>query len=233
MRGLRLSCAGVAHQRHASFTRIGSHRHLNPYATVVLTGGYCEAGESGRWKVQSGMVVVHAAGEAHADWFGSRSTELIDLHLAEAVAPGVYWCTDADDLARSTRAGTGIFGALEQLTPVAGEQDWPDLLAAALRCNPALAIGDWARGYGLRAETVSRGFSLAYGVTPARYRLGVRIKSAVHSLASGSEPLADVAFQHGFADQAHMTRAIHAAVGRTPGQLRQVKSVQEDEHAEL
>jgi AraC-like DNA-binding protein len=217
-----------ARQRHPAFARIASHRHLEPYATLVLAGGYREAGESGRWRVEAGMLVVHAAGEAHADWFGHGSTELIDFDVDGALSAGVYRCGDADGLARSIIGGecAGIerFGDLE---PVSGEADWPDLLAAKLRIDPALAIGAWASEHGLRAETVSRGFGQAYGVTPARYRSGVRVKSAVHSLACGKASLADVAFRHGFADQPHMTRALKAALGSTPAELRRIKSDQD------
>jgi AraC-like DNA-binding protein len=217
-----------ARQHHPAFARIASHRHLEPYATLVLAGGYREAGESGRWRVEAGMLVVHAAGEAHADWFGNGSTELIDFDVDRTVSAGVYRCADADGLARSLIAGEwprlGRFGDLEA---VPGEADWPDLLAAKLRTDPGVAIGAWASEHGLRSETVSRGFSQAYGVTPAQYRSGVRVKSAVHSLAWGSAPLAEVAFRHGFADQPHMTRALKAAIGSTPAELRRVKSVQD------
>lgn len=227
MRGLRVS-PGERRQHHSPFSRIPSHRHLEPYATLVLVGGYREAGESGRWNVEAGMVVVHAAGEAHADWFGPRSTQLIDFGLQGDLDPGVYRCTQADILAKllrdRKRSGTPI---LSDLQPVSSEADWPDLLAAALRTNAALSIGAWASEHGLRAETVSRGFHQAYGVTAAQYRLGVRIKSAVGSLACGDGALADVAFRHGFADQPHMARALKAAFGSTPAELRRINSVQE------
>lgn len=223
---MRLSNWAGVRQSHAAFSRIGSHRHLAPYATLILAGGYQEAGESGRWRVEPGMVVVHAAGEAHADWFGGRVTELIDFYVPNDLVAGVYRCSDTDAVAKSVLHGER-WTESASLIPVPGETDWPDLLAAALRREPALAIGGWAAKHGMRNDTVSRGFALAYGVPPARYRLGVRIKGAVASLTRGAAPLADVAAANGFADQSHMTRALKAATGATPAQLRNVKSVQD------
>jgi AraC-like DNA-binding protein len=214
-------------QSFSALGRIPAHRHLTPYATVVLAGSYLEAGESGRWRIQPGMLVVHAAGEAHADWFGGSATELISFELDRSLPAGAYWCVDADSIARTVLAGEPLDCCLSSLTPVAGENDWPDLLAGALRDDSAVAIGDWAAAHGLRPETVSRGFAKAYGVTPAAYRLGVRVKGAVNSLGEGSLSLAEIAFANGFADQPHMTRALRAEIGCTPGQLRKVKSVQE------
>jgi AraC-like DNA-binding protein len=192
-----------------------------------------EAGESGRWWVESGTVVVHAAGEAHADWFGDRTTELVDFDVPEGVAAGAYRCDDADELARAVLEDDVSAKLFAGLVPVSEETDWPDLLAAALRRDAALSIGAWASGHGLRRETVSRGFARAYGVTPVQYRLGVRISAAVRSLAVGDAPLAEVAFANGFADQPHMTRALRSAFGCTPTELRGVKSVQEKGHAAL
>jgi AraC-like DNA-binding protein len=216
-------------QRFSAFGRIAAHRHLTSYATLVLAGTYKEAGESGRWQIQPGMLVVHAAGEAHADWFGGHATELISFEFREPVAAGAYWCEDPDSLVRRLLANErGSVLADSSLEPVAGEDDWPDQLAYTLRRDSSIAIASWAREQGLRPESVSRGFSRAYGVTPAAYRLGIRVKGAVHGLANGSQSLAEVALEHGFADQSHMTRALRAQIGCTPGELRKVKSVQEE-----
>lgn len=214
-------------QRFSAFGRIAAHRHLNSYATLVLAGTYWEAGDSGRWQIRPGMLVVHDAGESHADWFGGHTTELISFELRQPLSAGAYWCADPDGLATRLLAGAGPLMLHSSLEPVTGEQDWPDRLAMTLRRNPGVAIASWAAAQGLRPESVSRGFSRAYGVTPAAYRLGVRVKGALNSLTAGNRPLAEVALEHGFADQSHMTRALRAQIGCTPGQLRSVKSIQE------
>mgnify|MGYP003347886749 FL=1 len=61
-----------------------------------------------------------------------------------------------------------------------------------------------------------RRFRAVTGVTPGAYRLNLRLNGVRHLLAQG-EPLASVAQQMGFADQAHMQRAFKAHHALTPG----------------
>jgi AraC-like DNA-binding protein len=106
------------------------------------------------------------------------------------------------------------------MAPLASPGDWPDLLAAALRDNPALGLTDWAERMGLAVETVARGFKRAYGVSPKRYRADVRALQAWRLIPRSTLPLAQLALALGFTDQAHMTRDVAALTGRTPGALR-------------
>ena len=90
----------------------------------------------------------------------------------------------------------------------------------AVRENPALNLSEWARGQGLSPGSVSRGFGLAYGVTPASYRLWQRTHCAVRAILGSDAPLTTIAQSCGFADQAHMTRAVRRATALSPGALR-------------
>ena len=63
-------------------------------------------------------------------------------------------------------------------------------------------------------------FGRFWSVTPARFRAEVRARKAWRAIAFGDAPLAEVAADGGFADQAHLTRAIRALTGRTPGAWR-------------
>lgn len=72
---------------------------------------------------------------------------------------------------------------------------------------------------GLTRYDLARQFRLALGTSPHRYLLMRRLDFARARLRE-SEPLATVAADAGFADQAHFTRAFRAAFGMTPGQYR-------------
>jgi AraC family transcriptional regulator len=52
------------------------------------------------------------------------------------------------------------------------------------------------------------------------YARQVRIRTAQRLLLATDTPLAQVAAHAGFADQAHLTRVLRAALGNTPGRLR-------------
>lgn len=200
---------------------IARHRHGGAYAAVVLEGRYVEAGEGGRWRVEPGDVLVHPAFAIHADWVGRGGARVLNLPLRGAVPlPPAFRARDPQRLLELACAGEPFMpaGPVQALAPL--QQDWPDALAAALRADPGLALGTWCRHAGLAPATLSRGFAAVYGVTPARYRADLRLSQALARLA-GPEPLVQLALALGYADQAHLSRAVRAATGMTPRQLRQ------------
>lgn len=210
--------------QHASEERRARHCHRHGFAAVILSGGYLEAGDEGRWTVGPGDVLVHRAFESHLNSFARGGTDVLILPLKadnDAVLTGTV--DDPDLLVRIAERdeAAAVEAFLAMLRPkTAGAEDWPDLLARALREEPELSLTDWAEGVGLRPESVSRGFRQAYGLTPRTYRLVVRARRAFQDLLRTEVSLAEVAAQTGFADQAHMTRAVVQLTGRPPGWWR-------------
>ncbi len=68
---------------------------------------------------------------------------------------------------------------------------------------------------GLTRYDLARQFRALVGTSPYRYSLMRRLGHA-RALIARRRPLADVALEAGFADQAHLTRAFAAAFGVTP-----------------
>ncbi len=204
------------------------HRHAEPYMAIVVEGGYLEAGDCGRIEARPGDVLLHGAYDAHQDAFLRGGATVLNLPLEAGAQPGFGRIDDVDAIVRLAerhprQASIEAQSEIERRS--APFADWPDLLAAALRDDPDLVISSWAEGIGLAAASVSRGFIRAYGVSPKRYRLEARVRSAARRLPHWRGSLAALAAEFGFADQAHMTRAIAAMTGQTPARLR-AKSVQ-------
>ncbi|MCU1716052.1 helix-turn-helix transcriptional regulator [Pseudomonas sp. 5P_3.1_Bac2] len=86
-------------------------------------------------------------------------------------------------------------------------------------CGDALKIEDICSAAGLSPSYLSRAFKQHYGMTPHAYLLNQRIQLARNLLREG-QPLADVALQTGFADQAHFQRAFKQLLAATPGHYR-------------
>ena len=216
--------APAGRTRHLPCEDLHRHRHDDAFAAVVLAGGYVEAGDTGRHRVEAGDVVLHRAFEHHLDRFDARGAEVLVLPLARAwEGPARGRVADPEALARcAERDGAeAVRRLMETLTgTTAAPIDWPDLLARDLRGDPSLSLGDWARARGLHLASLSRGFRQVYGVTPQGFRLAQRTLRAIEALGRSREPLGAVAHDCGFADQAHMTRAVARLTGVTPSALR-------------
>ena len=74
---------------------------------------------------------------------------------------------------------------------------------------------------GLDRYTIARQFRAQFGTSPHRYLLIRRLGNARERISLG-EPLADIAADTGFADQAHLTRHFKKAYGMTPGRWAQL-----------
>jgi AraC-like DNA-binding protein len=210
--------------RHLPRQQLARHPHAQAFAAVALSGGYVEAGDTGRHYVEPGDVLLHKAWESHIDRIDSRGAEVLVLPIRDEDAHRPAGrLADPDVIARlaerDLRAAAGAL--LAQLLPkVSAADDWPDQLAQALAQDPGLCLGEWADLRGLHVGSVSRGFRQLYGVAPVEFRLIQRARHAIDALRRTAAPLSGVAQDCGFADQAHMSRAIHRLTGLTPSMLR-------------
>lgn len=199
------------------------HRHDQPYAAVVLAGGYEEAGDHGRRRVEAGDVLVHGAFEAHLNRVG-RGGEVLNLPLPWVRLAPFGRIADPDLLARLAHRDPAeaalMLAEAFRRAPLAPPADWMDLLAADLAEAAPPPLAEWGERHGLAPAQVSRGFRMAYGVSPQRFRWEARARAAVRALCASRTPLAELALDLGFSDQAHMTRVVAAFTGRTPGAWR-------------
>jgi AraC family transcriptional regulator len=84
----------------------------------------------------------------------------------------------------------------------------------------ALPVRDLADAAGVHPVSLARAFRRAYGVPVTEYARRLRVRAAADRVASTALPLARIAYEAGFADQAHLTRELRRETGLTPGALR-------------
>jgi AraC-like DNA-binding protein len=197
------------------------HLHCEAYATLVLEGGYEEAGEAGRWRVRPGQVLLHAPFSIHRNRSLERGARLVNLPLVlKAGASSCGTVADPDLVVRLAErdpiaaAESLLEGWRENIPPL---DDAPDRLSQILAGPDVIPIRAWAEAEGVARQTVFRGFRALYGVSPTRYRVEARARRAWKLIMAGDLGLAEAALAAGYADQAHMCREVKALTGQTPG----------------
>lgn len=107
---------------------------------------------------------------------------------------------------------------------IAASEPVPDLaerLRAYLdeRLFEPVTIRAAAVAIGVAPTQLARAFSSVFGIPPHAYVIGRRIEAARDRILAG-QPLADVAAEVGFHDQAHLSRRFAHFLGTTPGRFR-------------
>ena len=205
-------------------SRFARHHHLNGYAAVLVEGECEEAGDQGRFRVYPGQVLAHGPFDGHADRIGTKGALFINIPLCTALPSAFGSVSDLDGLIRAFERDAAYAEWLlhQQFVPLDHAADWPDLLAKDLSTGSFSSLGNWAADHGLWPGSVSRGFRLAYGVSPKRYRLEQMARRAALQILRCDASLAEVALQAGFADQPHMTRTLATLFGLPPRKLQRL-----------
>ncbi|CAN0625766.1 Transcriptional regulator, AraC family [Burkholderia multivorans] len=89
----------------------------------------------------------------------------------------------------------------------------------AAHCRRALTLDEICAAADLSPSYLIRAFNARYGMTPHAYLIDRRVQYGRAELRRG-RPIAEVALDAGFADQAHFQRAFRRIAAATPGQYR-------------
>jgi AraC-like DNA-binding protein len=200
------------------------HRHTLGYATVVLSGSFEEASFAGRFAARPGDVLLHGAFDCHANRALSRQPlQIIRLPWRDNHQEGHFRVRDPDALARCAERDIAVAEAQlrrDLMPAAAGAAHWTERLAHALRSGERVRLDEWADSESLAPETVSRGFTRTFGVTPRAFRLEARARRAWNAILTSTAPVTVIAYDLGFADPAHLSRAVRALTGAPPSRWR-------------
>ncbi|WP_082477319.1 AraC family transcriptional regulator [Rhizobium sp. Leaf371] len=88
-----------------------------------------------------------------------------------------------------------------------------------------MSVADMAATVGLSESWFSSVFKKTTGQTPLQWQLGKRIGQAKQLLGTSDLPVASIAAQLGFSDQAHLTKVFRHVEGETPAAWRRLQQI--------
>jgi AraC family transcriptional regulator len=245
-RSIPAPCAGAGLSLHSPDETLSWHEHAVPYACLVLAGDFLESAPGSDDERHAGDIVLHPAGERHADRFGPHGACCLNLRLREVRRPGLRRASAAVRAAARSIASQAVLGpegdSLEAETSMAeivdelgsshddrrpaatGRDRRPvDLVAEALDDEPqrTWTLDELAALAGRHPTHLARSFRLMAGMSIGAYRRRNRLVALSLDLRCTSVSLSELAIAHGYADQAHMAREFRRFAGYPPGTWRQ------------
>lgn len=224
---LTLVLRGVVEERVGARTDRGT-----AFSVVVKPSGVEHADDFGSMGVEALRVELSAGDDSWAGC-GSRSWQWIH---AGSVSKGLI------GVLRTLREPGGAWS--RSRTPVpASDASLEDLLLETVAALPeaeraprvpprwlarvreslseeCVPIRILAEREGVHPVALARLFRLRYGASPSSYRRLARARRAAALLTGTRTPIADVALEAGYSDQAHLTRELRSTLGITPRTAR-------------
>jgi hypothetical protein len=199
------------------------HQHRDGYLAVVLDGGYEEMGDQGRFRLSPGDALVHPPFERHANTVSSSGALVanIPLSLHDAIRLRSSRVADPAEFVRAACDGVAVAALLASACPIARiMSDEVDGLAETILHRETRGSDDDRSPPLMSPRSLRRHFQGRYGMSASSFRARTRACAALREIMIDCSPLATIAIDLGYADQAHMTRAIVRLTSRTPTQWR-------------
>jgi AraC-like DNA-binding protein len=200
---------GAMHACNPADSQSWSYRMVHLDA-AWLCGIQCELG-------------VDAAGDLRE--FDVTSTRDAALYGRVATLCDRFADPHCDELARHEAIVELTVAMHERLPgrPLATRSTAPGLVRAAeyitTNCAQPISLAELCKVSGLSESHLVRSFKKRFGLTPHEFLIDRRIQRSRRELRRG-RPIAEVALELGFADQAHLQRLFKRIVATTPGQYR-------------
>lgn len=226
------------------------HRHERPFLSLLMEGDYWEGYHKNELDCTPDQVVFHPPGDIHEIAFGRETVKSINLEFSIPYffqlglddrtprertmfeAPGLCRLMkelQAEVLDRDAFSTLVIESLFLELIAGLGKKgtwdnpkSWLPQILEHIQGNfrDPIRLVDLAKSAGLHPAYLSAAFRKLVGRTLGEYVRDVRVGKAVEKLKTGQKSLAEIAYETGFADQSHMTRAFRKVTGETPGKLR-------------
>jgi AraC family transcriptional regulator len=240
--------------RFPSALVLPSHSHDRPTLAVVMRGSFETRMAADVEVCERTSLRIEPAGSSHTNHFGPSGAHIVVVQPdpSSALLESAAGLFDRAEHRRDQRAG--LIGraiaselrhrdavsplalaslGLELVTAVARSarvpRSAPPWVARATelihdRFLETLRIETIADGVGVRPSELVRAFRAFHGVPVGTYARRLRLEWVARRLAESAEPIASLAIEAGFADQAHLTRAFRAFSGLTPARYRRLRS---------
>jgi AraC family transcriptional regulator len=235
---------GIIEKSYSAHCTLALHEHQSAYVSFLLAGAYIEVCRQEERVCSAGTVIWHPRTEAHADRFHSTGGYLLDLEIDSA------WLDDARDLqpivfARTFSGGLPYSLGLRMYSALAdhsrsvedvatellayfftgpGERTAPAWFNRALQAcsdtDQRPSLTGLANSVGVHPVHLARSFHRFLGCTFGDHLAKLRIQKAFDLLRYSKEPIAQIAYASGFADQAHLCRTFKKLTGLTPSVFR-------------
>jgi AraC-like DNA-binding protein len=230
---------------YRGITAMPPHTHETAILCLPLRGSYIERTRGRETGHQLGDLLLCPPGEAHSQLFPNGAvTKLLMVPTAETLALLADF-VPVGEAPFGRFAGLGALAirldrelaepdlqsplvaeglALQILGLFARDERRPERAAwlesardfVHAHALDAVRLADVAAHVGRRPAQVAGAYRRAFGCTIGEDARALRLKRAASLLASTSEPIAGIAVECGYYDQAHFSRQFRRAFGTTP-----------------
>ncbi|RFM30858.1 helix-turn-helix domain-containing protein [Chitinophaga silvisoli] len=223
------------------------HYHSNPHFSHILCGGSKELvkGQSDLNVVGEGL--YYYPGIPHQNVGYQEGTRIFNLELEagffkqyelEVPPPSLMFDEQAQLNAKGLIRAMKEHYLHDEQSQMAIEQicisliqpdeklfpEWVPKIKAVMQdyWDQPLSLPQLAKELGLHPVTISKYFSKYFNCSAGEYLRRIKVERAVGLIRSGQNSLTEVAYQCGFADQAHFTKMFQRITGMLPRQYEKL-----------